>query len=122
MTTAVLRNTSTRTALRTSAGHVPRWMLVAGAVALIGVSIDLFRGPPANALPAPTAQIHAVHSPLLDHSVAAKLADHSPLEPGASIAAYDTPALEVPARAAAAPAPMADDPLEPGASVAAYER
>jgi hypothetical protein len=99
-----------------------RWLLVASAVGVIGVSIDLFQGPAANALPAPTAQGAALAALSIDHSVVKNLSDDVGLEPGASVAAYDAPISE-PSVKRAAPAaanPMADDTLEPGASVGAY--
>jgi len=91
---------------------VPRWLLVAGAVALIGVSIDPFGGAHAVALSAPAAQVMP-----LDHSAVAMSADE---EPGAAIAAYDSPADEQ--QAAAAPLATAEDALEQGASIADDER
>jgi hypothetical protein len=115
---------SVLTQRRMGARLLPRWLLVAGAVALVGVSIDLFRGRPASALTAPAAPVSSLAVPLLDHSVVTKLVGEQTLEPGASIAAYDvlasatvTPVPEAPAQP-----PMVDDALEPGASVAAYER
>jgi len=124
MTAPIHSNVSVRTQRRVRAGLLPPWLLVAGAVALAGVSIDLFRGSPANAVAAPTAQVPASSVPQMDHSVVAALADEQQPEPGSSIAAYDSPASENPATATAAAVPptMADDTLEPGASIAAYER
>lgn len=108
---------------RMGARLLPRWLIVAGAVGLIGVSIDLFRGPPASALPAPVARVSSLAVAPLDHSGVARLVDEQALEPGASIAAYDLLASATvdQAPAAAVQPPMAEDPLEPGASVAAYE-
>jgi len=95
-----------------------RWLLVASAVGVIGVSIDLFQGPAANALPAPTAQGAALAALSIDHSVVKNLSDNVGLAPGASVAAYDAPSVSPAAPAMATP--MADDTLDPGASVGAY--
>ena len=99
-----------------------RWLLVAGAVGVIGVSVDLLQGSPANALPAPKAPGAALATFPIDHSVVKNLSDDVGLQPGASVAAYDAPISEPPLKRAAPAAanPMADDTLEPGASVAAY--
>lgn len=106
---------------RTGARPLPRWLLVAGVVGLLGVGIDLLQSPPARALPAPQAWAASVP---LDHSAVTKLDEHAALEPGLSVAAYDRSAATdaAPAPAAATQPPMAEDMLEPGASVAAYER
>ena len=99
-----------------------RWLTVAAAIGLIGVSIDLFKGPPARALPAPASQGAAAVVVPLDHAAVTKLADADPLAAGASVAAYEAPAPDADAtRAAPAATPaLADDALDAGASVAAY--
>lgn len=92
-----------------------RLLFVAAAAGLVGVTIDLVRAPPATALPA--------LAPLsIDHSMANDLIDDDVLDPGASVAAYDTSfdKAGVKAPAPTLKAPIADDMLEPGASVAAY--
>lgn len=66
-----------------------RWLLVAGAVGLVGVSIVLLQGSRADARPVPTAPGSALAALRLDHSVVTKLIDDVPLEPGASVAAYE---------------------------------
>ena len=113
-----LRPTSTR--------PLKRLLLVAGAAGLIGVGIDLRQDGSANALPTPAPQASARASFSTDYPVDMSLVDETALQPGASIAAYDTsvdspadsPADRLPAAAAQ---PLADgDALDPGASVAAY--
>jgi hypothetical protein len=123
MNAPFLSNVPVRTQRRMGA-RLPRWLIAAGAVALAGVSIDLFGGPPASALPSRTSQIQALPVPYLDHSVVSMLADEPPLKAGTSVAAYDAVASEDPALASAAAASlwMADDALEPGTSIAAYDR
>jgi hypothetical protein len=134
--------------LNLSSRPLPRWLLVAGAVGVIGVTIDLIQGSPANGWPAPGAHGSALAVLPIDHSVVKNLVDDVSLEPGASVAAYDTliddsvakapvPAMKgmttamVPAPtvkdltvarvpAPAVKSPINDDALEPGASVAAY--
>jgi hypothetical protein len=99
---------------------VARWLFIAGVVGLIGVTIDLVRGPPASALL--TAHGSALAALPIDHSVVKDLIDDASLEPGASVAAYETP---IESSLAEVPAPAVRglidiDALEPGASVAAY--
>ncbi len=76
--------------LNLSLRPLPRLLLVAGAVGVIGVTIDLVRGSPANALPAPGAHGSALAAVRIDHSVVKNMIDDVSLEPGASVAAYDT--------------------------------
>ena len=92
------------------------------AVVLTGVGIDLRQDGSANALPTPAPQASARASFSTNYPVDMSLVDETALQPGASIAAYDTsvdsPADRPPAAAAQ---PLADgDALDPGASVAAY--
>lgn len=105
-----------------SAHPLARWLTVTAAIGLIGVSIDLFKGPPAQALPAPAAQGIAAGDMPLDHAVVAKLVDADPLAAGASVAVYELPAQDAAAASVAATAKpaLADDTLHAGASVAAY--
>ena len=101
---------------------LPRLLLVAGAVGVTGVTIDLVQGSPANALTGPGAGGSALAALPIDHSVVKNSADDDSLQPGASVAAYDasidTSVARVPALAVKSP--INDDALEPGASVAAY--
>lgn len=125
------------------------WLFVAGAFGLVAVTIDLVKGPAANALPTPAAHGAPLGTLAIDHSVVKHLVDGESLQPGASVAAYDrsteASAMPLPASALRAPideaAPVSpasaadrgafidhsalanqgvDSTLEPGASVAAY--
>lgn len=98
-----------------SSRPLARLLVVAGVAGLIGVTIDLVRSPPATAL-------QALSPSSIDHSVVKDLIDGDVLEPGASVAAYDTSIdrARVKSPAPTSQAPMRDDMLEPGASVAAY--
>lgn len=104
-----------------SSRPLARVLFVAGAVGLIGVTVDLVRGPPASALPAPTSYNPAQAALLMDHSVVKNLIDVS-LEPGASVAAYETSANDTDAKVSAPAVKVfpEDKALEPGASIAAY--
>jgi hypothetical protein len=98
---------------------LPRLLLVEGAVGLIAVTIDLTRGPTASALP---ARNELGSLPIYQWDTKNLVDRDAPLEPGASIAAYDTSAGDSVAKAAApaAKGPSDSYTLEPGASVAAY--
>ena len=123
-TTAVLDH-PVREALapgRMSLSALARLLLVAGAAGVIGVTLDLTQASPANALPAPRENGPAPAALPIDHWVVKNIIDDAPLEPGASVAAYD---MSVDDSVAKVPAPAAknlieDETLEPGASVAAY--
>jgi hypothetical protein len=69
-----------------------RWLVAAGAVGLVGVTIDLVQGPPASALSAHKAHGAAPIVLAIDHSVVKGLADSAAIEPGASVAAYESSA------------------------------
>ena len=65
-------------------------LLVAGAAGVIGVTLALAQGSPANALPAPRANSLALAALPIDHRVVKNITDDVSLEPGASVAAYGT--------------------------------
>ena len=104
---------------RTSLSPLARLLLVAGVVGVIGVTIDLSRGTSANAVPAPGAQGPALAALPIDHSVVKNMIDGVALEPGASVAAYETWVDDSVAQSATKDLTN-DEPLEPGASIAAY--
>lgn len=74
---------------KVSSGSFGRLLLAAGAVGVIGVTVELTQGPPAIALPV-QASYDAAPAPVLsiDHSVVKNLGEDFHLEPGASVAAY----------------------------------
>jgi hypothetical protein len=92
--------------LNLSLRPLPRLLLVAGVVGVIGVTIDLVQGSPAHALPAPGAHGSALAAVHIDHSVVKNMVDDVSLEPGASVAAYDT---SIDDSVATAPAPALKD-------------
>jgi hypothetical protein len=104
---------------RMASRPLARVLFVAGAVGLIGVTVDLLSGPPASAVPTPTSYIS--YQTILDSSVANNLLDVT-LEPGASVAAYGTSGSDTSAQATAPSVSVSseDKPLEQGASVGAY--
>jgi hypothetical protein len=104
---------------RMSLSPLARLLLVAGVVGVIGVTIDLSRGTSANAVPAPGAQGPALAALPIDHSVLKAIIDGVSLDPGASVAAYETWVDDSVAQSAKQD-PTDDEPLESGASIAAY--
>ena len=121
---AVDRNHSVREAPaqgRLSSRPFARLLFVAGAVGVIGVTIDLVQGPPASALPTPAAQGSASAASPIDHSVVKNLIDYdASTQPGSSVAAYGAPIDD---SVATTPAPDLidyDATSQPGTSVASY--
>jgi len=106
---------------RLSSRPFARLLFAAGAVGLIGVTIDLVQGPPASALPTPAAQGSALAASPIDHSVVKNMVDYdASTQPGTSVAAYGAPNDE---SVATTPAPDLidyDATSQPGTSVASY--
>jgi hypothetical protein len=94
---------------------------MAGAVGLIGVTVDLVKGPPASALPTPAQQGSALAVSPIDHSVVSGLIDDdAATPPGASVAAYGVPIDDSEAKSPAPDLIDDDATAQPGRSVAAY--
>ena len=106
---------------RLSSRPFARLLFIAGAVGIIGVTIDLVQGPPASALPTPTAQDSALAASPIDHSVVKNLVDYdASTQPGTSVAAYGAPIDD---SVTTTPAPDLidyDATSQPGTSVASY--
>jgi len=106
---------------RLSSRPFARLLFIAGAVGIIGVTIDLVQGPPASALPTPTAQDSALAASPIDHSVVKNLVDYdASTQPGTSVAAYGAPIDD---SVATTPVPDLidyDATSQPGTSVASY--
>ena len=107
---------------RLSSRPFARLLFIAGAVGIIGVTIDLVQGPPASALPTPTAQDSALAASPIDHSVVKNLVDYdASTQPGTSVAAYGA---SIDDSEATTPAPDLidyDATSQPGTSVASYD-
>jgi hypothetical protein len=95
--------------------RVPRILIVAGFVAVAGVSIDLITQPQASAS---AMNGHAISSKSMGESVAMNAPDETTLLPGASIGAYDIELSD--SETANRPAKADESTLESGASIAAY--
>ncbi|WP_305807040.1 hypothetical protein [Stenotrophomonas sp. YIM B06876] len=96
--------------------------LIVGAAGVIGMGIDLLHGAPTR--PPPGLVAHGPTLAVLSvvQSVVNQLTDSTPLDEGASVAAYD-PAPDASSAQLAAPAAQGltdDGAQEPGVSVAAY--
>jgi hypothetical protein len=121
--TDLIRNTDAApTGRPTPMRPFTRLLVVAVAVGLIGLGIDLVHGPQAHAFPTPAVQGPAPTSLAVDHSVVSKLADEAALEPGSSVAAYSSSTADAPdeAPALAVKTVLDSDAQASGASVAAY--